>query len=63
MENDEDSTVSRAQLGEKIISPIWDEMQDDILKRYDAITMEDLCRDAEAKGIKRADEESVSFTI
>ncbi len=63
MENDEDSTVSRAALGEKIISPIWDEMQDDILKHYDAITMEDLCRDAEAKGIKRADEESVSFTI
>jgi len=63
MENDEDSTVSRAELGEQIINPIWDAMQDDILKQYDAITMEDLCRDAEAKGIKRADEESVSFTI
>ena len=63
MENDEDSTVSRADLGERIINPIWEEMQEDILKRYDAITMEDLCRDAESKGIKRAGEESVSFTI
>jgi len=63
MENDEDSTISRAALGEQIINPIWEEMQEDILKHYDAITMEDLCRDAESKGIKRAGEEKVSFTI
>lgn len=63
MENDEDTTVSSAELGSKIISPIWDEMQEEILKKYDAITMEDLCRDAETKGIARASEESVSFTI
>ena len=63
MEVDEDSTASRAPLGEQIINPLWEEMQNDILKYYDAITMEDLCRDAEAKGIKRAGEESVSFTI
>lgn len=63
MENEEDTTVSSAELGSKIINPIWDDMQEDILKKYDAITMEDLCRDAEAKGIARANEESVSFTI
>ncbi len=63
MENEEDSTISRAALGEQIINPIWEEMQEDILKHYDAITMEDLCRDAESKGIKRAGEEKVSFTI
>ncbi|MEO1918778.1 MAG: hypothetical protein ABGW81_03530, partial [Paracoccaceae bacterium] len=63
MENDEDSTVSQAELGAQIISPIWDEMQGDILKHYDTITMEDLCRNAEGKGIKRAGEESVSFRI
>lgn len=63
MEIDEDSTASRAPLGEQIIAPIWNDMQDDILKHYDAITMEDLCADAERKSVPRAGEESVSFTI
>ncbi len=63
MEADEDSTVSRAPLGEQIIAPIWDEMQENILKHYDGITMEDLCREAEEKGIPRADKEKVDFTI
>lgn len=63
MEDAEDSTASRAALGEQIIAPIWNDMQDEILRRYDAITMEDLCKNAEAKGVARAGEEEVSFTI
>ena len=63
MEADEDATASHAPLGEQIIAPIWDEMQEDILKYYDAITMEDLCTNAQNKGVPRAGEESVSFTI
>lgn len=63
MDDGEDLTASRAPLGEKIIAPIWDEMQDDILKQYDAITLEDLCQSAEDRGVPRAGEEEVSFTI
>ncbi len=63
MEADDDATVSRAPLGELMIAPIWQEMQQDILDHYDKITMEDLCREAEKKGVPRAGEESVSFSI
>ncbi len=63
MESEEDTTVSCAILGAEIINPIWEEMQDDILKHYDAITMEDLCQNAQNKGIPRANEEEISFTI
>lgn len=63
MEDGEDSTISQAALGEQIIAPIWEEMQADILKKFDKITMEDLCRDAQKKGVPRAGEESVNFAI
>ncbi len=63
MEDGDDATVSKAPLGEKIIAPIWEEMQADILKKFDRITMEDLCREAEEKGVPRAGEESVNFAI
>ena len=45
MEAAEDTTASHAALGEQIIAPIWDQMQDQILEHYDAITMEDLYPD------------------
>jgi len=58
-----EETISRAVLGEQVIAPIWDGIQDEILRRFDAITMEDLCREAGAKGIPRADGSPPDFTI
>lgn len=63
MDTDDDMTASAAELGEKIITPIWSGVEADILARLDTITMEDLCREAEAKGIARADETRADFAI
>lgn len=63
MEADQEEPVSAAELGEKVIAPIWAELQDQLLKQLDALTMEDLCRRAEAVGVRRADEAGTDFTI
>lgn len=63
MDGEEDVGASQAELGDKVICPIWNDVQADILKKFDQITMEDLCRDAETKGVARAGEDAVNFTI
>ena len=48
--------VSQAELGEKVIAPLWEETRDIVLQRLDRITMQELCdraRDMEiAHGVK-----------
>lgn len=63
LDDEDDDTVSKADLGERIILPIWNEVQEEILARMDKITMEDLCRQAQAEGIRRAGDDPVDFTI
>jgi Rrf2 family transcriptional regulator, iron-sulfur cluster assembly transcription factor len=63
MEADEDTLPSGAELGEKIVAPIWEGISGAILARLDAITMDDLCREAEAKGIARAEPARIDFSI
>jgi Rrf2 family protein len=63
MEAEEDETASSAELGEKVIQPIWHEVQDGLLARLDAISMEDLCIEAERRGIRRAGDFGHDFTI
>ncbi len=63
MDSDEDDSASKAELAQKVVNPIWMQVQEDILARFDEMTMEDLCREAELKGVKRAGEDAVSFTI
>jgi len=55
LEADEDTTASTAELGEKIVAPLWEGVQAEILARLDTVTIEDLCREAEARGIPRAE--------
>ena len=43
--------VSKAELGEKVVLPLWDETRATILDKLDRITMEDLCRQARELGI------------
>ncbi len=43
--------LSNAELGEKVVAPLWTEARDTILKKLDEVTMEDLCRRARKLGI------------
>ena len=53
----------RSPVGAAVVAPLWEEMQRDILARLDKVTMEDLCRAAEAKGVARARAKTPDFTI
>ncbi|MEO0427954.1 MAG: Rrf2 family transcriptional regulator [Pseudomonadota bacterium] len=55
--------LSAAPLGEQIIHPLWTETRDAMLKRLDAITMEDLCRDAQKRGIPHGSKHDPDFSI
>jgi Rrf2 family transcriptional regulator, iron-sulfur cluster assembly transcription factor len=63
MEADEDALPSAAELGERIVAPIWEGISEAILARLDAVTMDDLCREAESKGIARSEPTGVDFSI
>ncbi|WP_118133356.1 Rrf2 family transcriptional regulator [Oceanicella sp. SM1341] len=63
MEAEDDDTTSSAELGEKVIGPIWREAQETLLEKLDAVTMEDLCLEAQRQGIRRAGDTTTDFTI
>ncbi|MFT4792950.1 MAG: Rrf2 family protein [Paracoccaceae bacterium] len=50
-------------LADMVIGPLWDDMQAGLLASLDAITMEDLCREAVKKKVRRADEAPADFEI
>ena len=52
-----------SEIGEKIVRPMLTQIQDDLMERLDAITIEDLCRDAEQAGIQSAKGARMDFTI
>jgi Rrf2 family protein len=53
----------RSALGAAVVGPMWEEAQQALLERLDRVTMEDLCREAQKKGVRRADEATPDFTI
>ena len=61
-ENDTEP-VSRGALGEKIVAPLWAETREELLKRLDKVTMEELCRRARRLGIPHGVRMTHDFTI
>lgn len=55
--------ISKADLGDKVVAPLWSETQDAILSRLDDITMEDLCRRARKLGIAHGSKMKPDFNI
>ena len=55
--------ISKAELGDKVIAPLWAETQDAILAGLDQITMEDLCRRARKLGIAHGARMKPDFNI
>ena len=53
MDADEDDEVYNggSELGQKVVRPLWQELQADVMQRLDAITLEDLCGRARTIGI------------
>jgi Rrf2 family protein len=55
--------VSQAELGEKVVGPLWTDTRDAILERLDRVTMEDLCRRARKLGIAHGVKMTPDFNI
>jgi len=55
--------VSKADLGEQVIAPLWAETRAAILERLDRVTMEDLCQRARALGIPHGTKATPDFNI
>jgi Rrf2 family iron-sulfur cluster assembly transcriptional regulator len=53
----------RSDLGQRIVAPLIQTLQDDVMARLDAISVEDLCQRARADGVNNAGRDSADFTI
>ncbi len=55
--------ISAAELGDKVVAPLWTETRNAILTRLDEISMEDLCRRARKLGIAKGTKLKPDFNI
>jgi Rrf2 family protein len=60
---DDDGETGGSDLGQRVVRPLWSEVQIGILDRLSEVTLEDLCRRAEAEGIPKAADAARDFTI
>jgi Rrf2 family transcriptional regulator, iron-sulfur cluster assembly transcription factor len=49
--------------GECVTTDIWQEASSRLMAYFDSITLEDLCKDAQAKGIERAVDKNLMYYI
>ena len=63
LDADEHTFKSTGDLGSKVINPMCVKAYEEILKKFETITLEDLCEDAREKGIPRADGSLPDYSI
>lgn len=61
-ENGEDLDP-RSELGNRIVTPLIQSLQEEVMARLDAITIEDLCQRARTEGVDCGGRTSADFTI
>lgn len=61
-ENGEDLDP-RSELGNRIVTPLVQSLQEEVMARLDAITIEDLCQRARSEGVDCGGLASADFTI
>ena len=59
--SDECATVS--PLSEQVVRPLWNEIEELTLKKLDSITIEQLCDDAQSRGLAEKSGATRDFTI
>jgi Rrf2 family iron-sulfur cluster assembly transcriptional regulator len=60
---DEGQAEFGSALGRQIVQPTWQELQDEAMRRLDALSVEDLCGRARESGIKRIGVADADFSI
>jgi Rrf2 family protein len=52
-----------AELGRRVVRPLWSELQDELMKRLDTITIEELCARAHRAGVTGEYAARLDFSI
>ena len=52
-----------SEIGHKVVRPLWQELQKEVMERLDTITVEDLCLLAHQKNIESEIHQKLDFTI
>ncbi len=65
METGEDPIQDPAgsDLGHRVVRPLWQELQDSVMKQLDSITIDDLCQRANRAGIVSEGRKNIDFSI
>ncbi|HUO89547.1 MAG TPA: Rrf2 family transcriptional regulator [Rhizomicrobium sp.] len=64
LEDEESEAIDpRSELGIRIVSPLIQSLQDEVMARLDAISIEDLCQRARSAGVDCGGGASADFTI
>ncbi len=61
--SEEQALESRSDLAEKVIRPLINDISESVMVRLDAITIEDLCREADQTGVENPNRTNMDFTI
>jgi Rrf2 family protein len=60
---EEEKIRPRSDLGLRIVAPLIQTLQDDVMTRLDSVTIEDLCQRARSQGVDGGQGVSADFTI
>jgi Rrf2 family protein len=56
-------TDEGAELGKRVVRPLWQELQEEVMQRLDAITVEDLCLRAHRVGVEGERDARLDYSI
>jgi Rrf2 family iron-sulfur cluster assembly transcriptional regulator len=56
-------TDESSELAEAVIRPLWSELEDEVMKRLDQISVDDLCNRAHAQGVESEGRQYLDFSI
>jgi len=59
----QDTGVCGSELGQRVVRPLWTELQNDIMARLDHVTIDDLCTQAKEADIASSAERRLDFAI
>jgi Rrf2 family protein len=57
------SSNDGSELAEQVIRPLWSDMQEEMMKRLDQVTVDNLCNQANHKGIVSEGRQNLDFAI
>jgi Rrf2 family protein len=63
IEDEEEKNEPRSDLGIRIVTPLIQTLQDEVMARLDAISIEDLCQRARSAGVDCGGRSTADFTI